>query len=250
MFHKSRAISAAVLSVVLSGALAGCSANIGGAGPLDELAVSDTFPLTSAQISEGFLPIANNSEVAYRIWTEAETGDLSCYSAKCGVVEFVALQECKQVRYVWQELDSSGNVLGRGSQTAEMYDNPQSELNPRIGFVTSDSNATATFLVSSAECLRGSQNSKVEPEAPVEPAQPVVQQIQVPNLYGLSTSTVERWKRDNWYQFNLVSTTALGYLYDIPCRMADQDSVVNQRPLAGTYIEDSPMQTIWIETTC
>ena len=234
-------------------ALTGCSSatsELGSKSPESAslTAEAGAYALTDAQIAAGFEAWRGSEHFAYRWATQSEVTDLPCYSARCTFIEVVADSDCPTVDYRWDNL-ANGKVVSSGSSSLSTVDDPNADLAPGIGFVTTTSKGITEFKLTSMVCSSATSISENAP-ATAEAVDPGPTLIQLPSFGGASTKQVEDWIRANGYSFHVTANTELGYNYSVSCRMSNQDSVISQNPSAGAQVEDSPNTVIWLNINC
>ena len=74
--------------------------------------------------------------------------------------------------------------------------------------------------------------------------------IILPSFVGYSQAEVNTWKRQNSLKINIHYSTAIGYDYSVNCQVHGEGTVLKQRQMAGTRVQDSPRTTIWLDIDC
>jgi hypothetical protein len=258
---------AAMFTFVALMGVSGCGNAEGAGTPSGQSQIQETktavgiIDLTEQQISEGFEYWEDSQEFIYRWATDAERDEITCYSTYCTYIQVIAADSCKSIAYEWSELDASGATLSERSNGLSNVEDPEAEVLPGIGFVLSDMSQTETFLLTSMKCSSGDydwskkrdgnsdRESFSESEGNVQ--QPAENsKVELPSFIGYSTKQAEYWIRSNGFKYRVHASTKLGMNYDVGCQVNNQDSILTQRPAAGSLVEDIFSTVVWLEINC
>ena len=80
--------------------------------------------------------------------------------------------------------------------------------------------------------------------------EPAVSTFTLPSFIGFTQSEVDAWKWENKLQLQINYSTAIGNNYTVSCRVQGLGTVLNQRPMQGTQVEDSLGTVIWLDIDC